>query len=55
MNDLRRRPIGPLFLLLLQDLIQDRGDPILEFAVIVVGDEEIANPVDSFNPCTANL
>ena len=48
LDHLGGRPHDPLFLLLAHHPVEDGHDPVLELAVVVVGDEEVAYAIDSF-------
>ena len=48
LDHLRGGPNDPILLLLPHHLVEDGHDPILELAIVVVGDEEVANAIDSF-------
>lgn len=55
MDDFRGRPARLLLLLLIGHLLEDRHHPVLELAVVIIGDQEVASAVDSLGAQVAAL
>ena len=55
MDHLRRRPDLSLLLLLLQHVVQNGHHPVLEVAVVVVRDQQVAGSVDALQTQVATV
>lgn len=55
MDEGARRPDGATIFLFKQHLIQDRGEPVLKLAVVIVRNNEVANTIHALLPKSSTV